>query len=418
MKKKKKSSGSSGGKVMDILRKIGGFFVFLKDKIVDFFCFIKDKVSDLWDKLFGNSDFRFSIRYKILLGFLIPIAFIIVVGIASYSKAKQGMRDKYEKSTLESIKMISSQMDMLSDFMMAEVTRYSTNQSLEKMVIGAYNNSPVDRNKVVKEINYEIQASQLANSFISNIHIITRADLKNISTKSNTIDGFFEEYYDSFEKIDQKGNVTKWIDSHPVLDEKMGLDDKKDAYLFSYQILQSGRYAMVVIDASKESIMDLLEEVDIGEGSILGFVTMNGREAVYRKDDTLVDDGRTVFTGREYFRSLTESGNIDGVAEVEYCGEECLLFYSTCEDTGCVITAMVPLSTVTAQAASIWTLTIILVVIALLVVLSIAIFISANIQKNVKKVSKGLGEVAQGNLTVKVKVSGHDELVDLAGATT
>ena len=416
--KKKKSSKTSGNKVMDILSKIGGFFVFLKDKIVDFFCFLKDKIADLWEKLFGNSDIRFGIRYKILLGFVIPLIFILVVGIASYSKAKQGMRDRYEKSTLEAVRMISAQMNMLSDFMKSEGAQYASNQELSKLTTGAYNNSLYEKTKVSQSINYDVQATQIANSLISNIFIITKKDLKNISTKSSIIDGFFEEYYDSLEKIDQRGNVAKWIDSHPIIDEKMNLNDEEDTYLFSYQQLQSSTYSMVVIDASEQNIRSFLEGVDLGDGSILGFVTMNGREVITRNGDILVNDGRTVFAGRDYYKDMIDSGNSDGIAEIEYCGEGCILFYSACTDNGCAVAAIVPLSTVTAEASSIWRLTIILVLIAFLVVFGIAFLISNNIQKNVKKVSLSLGEVAQGNLNVKVKVNGKDEFNDLAGAAT
>ena len=75
---KKKDAGSFGKKVLN-------FFVFLKDKIVEFFVFLKDKIVDLFDIIIGKRDYRFGIRYKILIGFLIPIVFIIVVGFASYS---------------------------------------------------------------------------------------------------------------------------------------------------------------------------------------------------------------------------------------------------------------------------------------------------------------------------------------------
>ena len=81
---KKKKADSSDGKVLAILKKIGSFFVFLKDKIVEFFVFLKDKIVDLWDVIIGKRDYRFGIRYKILIGFLIPIVFIIVIGLASY----------------------------------------------------------------------------------------------------------------------------------------------------------------------------------------------------------------------------------------------------------------------------------------------------------------------------------------------
>lgn len=415
---KKKKSGSSDGKVMSILRKIGGFFVFLKDKIVDFFVFLKDKVVDIWDAFMGKNGRKFGIRYKILLGFIIPIIFITVGGFASYSKAKQGMRDRYEKSTLETVKMMSAQIDTVTKFIVSDSAKFASNQNLHKLSIGSYNSSLYERTKVFQDISNDVQACQITNSFISNVFIIMKSDMKNISTKSNVIDGFFEEYYESCEKIDKRGNVVKWIDSHPLIDSKMNLDPVYDAYIFSYQQIQSGNAALIVLDVSKQGIQEFLDEVDLGDGSILGFVTMNGHELLSRRGDELEDDGKTVFAGRDYYKTVLTDQADDGVLEVEYEGKDCVLFYSKCEVSGNVITAMVPVSLITAEAASIWWLTIILVILALVVVLAVAFVISSNIQKNVNSVSKGLGEVAEGNLNVKVRVKGHDEFIDLADATT
>ena len=407
---KKKNSGSSDGKILAILKKIGSFFVFLKDKIVDFFVFLKDKIVDIWDAFMGKNGRKFGIRYKILLGFIIPIIFIIVGGFASYSKAKQGMRDRYEKSTLETVKMMSSQMDIVAKFIVSESAKFAADQDLAKLSIGAFQYSLYDRTKVFQDISNNVQATQITNSYISNVYIIQKSDFKNISTKSNVIDGFFEEYYETCEKIDKRGNVVKWIDSHPIIDSRMNLDPEYDAYLFCYQQLQNGNAAIIVMDVSKQGIQEFLDDVDLGDGTVLGFVTMNGRELLSRKGE-FEDDGKTVFAGRDYYKTVLNS-------EVEYNGDDCVLFYSKCEGSGNVITAMVPVSLITLEAASIWWLTIILVIIAMVVVLVIAFVISSNIQKNVNSVSKGLGAVAEGNLTVKVRVDGHDEFVDLADATT
>ena len=415
---KKKNSGSSDNKILFILKKIGSFFVFLKDKIVDFFVFLKDKIVDIWDAFMGKNGRKFGIRYKILLGFIVPIIFITVVGIVSYSKAKTGMRDRYEKSTLEAVKMVSSQLDMLSDFMKSEAIQYSNDQELTKLTNGVYNDKLYERTKVAQDVNSNIQASRSANSLISNIHIITREGIKNISTKSNIIEGFFDEYYASCEIVDKRGNVPRWIDSHPIIDARMGLDDNTDAYLFCYQQLQSGVGAMVVIDVSKQEIQKMLDGINLGDGAILGVVTGNGREVVSRNGDILEDDGNTVFAGREYYRDIVFSGNTSGTVEIEYGGENCIMFYAAGKENGCYVTAMVPFSTVTAEASSIWILTIILVIIAVLAVIGVAFIISINIQKNVESVSRGLGAVAEGNLNVKVRVKGHDEFVDLADATT
>lgn len=416
---KKKNSGSSDNKILFILGKIGSFFIFLKDKLLDFFDFIKDKFSDLFDKLFGKKGYKFGIRYKIILGFVIPIFFIIVVGIASYSRAKQGMRDRYEKSTLETVRMLGSQVDMITRSMHTEVSKYVGLLELNNLSKGVYDSNISEKTRNMRMVKTNILASQKVNDFISNVFIIMKDGNKNITTKGVGIDGFFDEYYESIEKIDGSGTIRNWIDAHPVIDNKLSLSDAVgDSYLFSYQALNPTKDFAVVIDASKEKLQELIDGINLGEGSIVGIVTMNGKEIIHRNGDVLTDDGRPVFAGRDYYRDILSNKGLFGTEEIRYMDNDCILFYSILNETGIVIVGMVPISIVTSEASGIWALTLILVVIALIVVMAVAFMISANIQKNVETVSRGLGAVAQGNLTVKVRVNGHDEFVDLADATT
>ena len=416
---KKKNSGSSDNKILFILRKIGSFFIFLKDKILDFFDFIKDKFSDLFDKLFGKKGYKFGIRYKIILGFVIPIFFIIVVGIASYSRAKQGMRDRYEKSTLETVRMLGSQVDMITRSMHTEVSKYVGLLELNNLSKGVYDSNISEKTRIMRMVKTNILASQKVNDFISNVFVILKDGYKNITTKGVGIDGFFDEYYESIEKINGSGTIRNWIDAHPVIDNRMSLSDAVgDSYLFSYQALNPTKDFAVVIDASKERLQELIDGINLGEGSIVGIVTMNGKEIIHRNGDVLTDDGRPVFAGRDYYRDILSNKGLFGTEEIKYMDNECILFYSILDETGIVIVGMVPISIVTSEASGIWALTLILVVIALIVVMAVAFVISANIQKNVETVSRGLGAVAEGNLNVKVRVKGHDEFVDLADATT
>src|SRR5690554_4008510 len=48
-----------------------------------------------------------SIRFKLVAAFLIPVTFIILLGIISYKKASQGMIENYESNSIVSIEMMS-----------------------------------------------------------------------------------------------------------------------------------------------------------------------------------------------------------------------------------------------------------------------------------------------------------------------
>jgi methyl-accepting chemotaxis protein len=44
-----------------------------------------------------------TIRAKLILSFLIPISFIIMLGFVSFNRAAEGMRSSYENSTEQTI---------------------------------------------------------------------------------------------------------------------------------------------------------------------------------------------------------------------------------------------------------------------------------------------------------------------------
>lgn len=71
----------------------------------------KLKLKDYWgsnDLNMGNRKVKFGILQKLILGFLIPIAFIVLLGVISYSKASEGLVTNYEQATNNTIGMATS----------------------------------------------------------------------------------------------------------------------------------------------------------------------------------------------------------------------------------------------------------------------------------------------------------------------
>ena len=46
-----------------------------------------------------------SIRLQLLIGFLVPICFIVAVGMISYLKASEGLTENYEKSSMTALEL-------------------------------------------------------------------------------------------------------------------------------------------------------------------------------------------------------------------------------------------------------------------------------------------------------------------------
>ncbi len=359
----------------------------------------------------------FGIGNKIALCFVIPLIFMVIIGISAYQKAADGMSGKYQESASETIDMATEYVDVVGEFIAAEGLTYAFDESLGKYFLGMFEDDLVEKASVVNGINSDIMASQAANPFISNIHIITKAGITMFTSKSvETHDGIFEEYKEIV-ALDKR-SIRTWIDTHEMLDTHLKLVEED--YIMAYEILSRSNNAIIVIDIKASAIEEFLSGLDMGTGSIVGFVTEGGREIICENlaegEESKLTEGAPVFFGQEFFDTIDTTESFSGSKEIKYLGENYLFIYSRSEETGATVCALVPTDVITAQAQDIKDLTFKLIMLALVIVLGVGIFTVLGIQNNMKRISKKFGEVAKGDLTVEVTAKGRDEFNNLAGS--
>lgn len=357
----------------------------------------------------------FGLRTKIFACFVVPILFLIFVGLFSYNKAADGMNSTFRESSQQTIRMASDYIDVSNSFISAEALKYAFDSDLGKYLMGLYEVDPVERKAVISSMSSDMRASQVANQFISNIFVVTKEDLEMFSTVgSSGKKGIYTSYNEEMMAISADGkNAPNWIDGHTVLDETFELN--RDDYIMAYQTSPQTGKGYVVIDISSSAIRNFLNGLDMGDGSIMGFVTAGGREIVCENlpegQESVLEEGQSVFYGQDFYQDLEET---EGLKEVSFQGGDYLFLYSKSETTGAAVCALVPMTVVTGQAESIRQITYAVVIVAVIVAALIGLIITAGIQKNMQRISGRLEEVAEGNLTTHVKVKGRDEFNNLA----
>ena len=370
----------------------------------------------------GKSSKLLSIRNKIVVCFLVPIVFMVIIGVSAYQKSAEGLSEKFTDSTLQTMRMATENLNMSCDFIRSEGLKYAYDDDLRKYFLGMFEDNPVDKLNFLTSTKSNLLSVQTSNPFISHMHIIPKKGVNLLSTKlSSGVDGFLDEYKEDVASGEGRRSIPQWIDSHPVLDEKV-TETEKD-YIMAFEMMSQSNNACVVIDIKPSAITDFMEEIDIGDGSIIGFVTPGGRELVVEnveegKESVLPEEGN-VFSGQEYYTAVMDEAVADaGTAEVDFQGEKYLFIYSHSADIGFTTCALVPMRVVTSQATEIRNMTIGLVILACVIVLIVGIFITAGIENNMRRISRKFGDVAKGDLTVTVSAKGHDEFQDLAGSAT
>ena len=360
---------------------------------------------------------RINISIKIFICFLVPILFMIVVGVISFTKAKQGLNDKFAESTQQTLGMAIEYLDVYSDVAKSEGMRNAYDKTYDQYFLGMYKKDIVEQANFNSNTRSGLMAAQSYNSVIGNIHFITNTGIPIITTATNDkFDGIFPEYKEAMLALSEDGRtIPAWVYEHPLIDDLLGA--KQTPYFMSYQVATSNRFGYVVVDVRQEAVESILSSMNFGKDSIFGFVTPTGKELINEYSD---DGGNVyiadapVFSDQEFFTQSNAGEELSGSANVKYNGTNYLYLYNKSEETGIVLCALIPLSTVTGQAESIKAITATLVIIATIIAVLIGTFISLGIQRNMKHLSKKLDAVASGDLTVKVKHYGNDEFRGLA----
>jgi len=344
---------------------------------------------------------RFDIRTKLIISFIIPILFIVSLGIISYSLASKGMIANYENSAVKALDMATQYIKFGLDSVEANALQYVTEDSIKKYVNDFYKLDRTDDENTRTEISRSFSARVTFDEFTQDIHLIDDIDL--VSTATNEYAGFYSELLEAKEEsviFDNRGKTT-WLASHPLIDTKLGLDDTE--YAISLAKVYSAGNACILVDISKDMIKTILARLDLGAGSATGFITNSTKEVMNG------DIKDFEFNKESFYQNSLLSENGNGSEYVKHNGKEYFYMYSKVGNTGSVVCAMVPKASIMKQAKNIKHITFIIVVLACVFAIFIATIITTGIDKTIKQIIKKLKIVAGGDLTIDVRMKRKDE---------
>lgn len=355
--------------------------------------------------------FDMNIKLQLLFGFAIPVIFVILVGVISYNKAEEGMINNYEVSAQNTI---DTQMDYL-DFgfylIRGDVAQIKLDTELQCLVGGMYKNDQPKASTITNQTNSSIVIKKTLNEFINNIYIVPKSDQNiisttKVSTKTNTqAVGFYEEWSKTEEgKGINISQITGWISSHPEMDKLTAYDPEE--YILTFMTPFPNKAAVLVVDINKEKVRETISSIDITDGAIIAFITAEGKEIVVKEENNVTD---IIFFEQDFYKNSLLDEDKAGAQYVTYGGKEYLYIYRISEETGATLAYLVPEEKVTASAAEIKSLTVILVIIASIIAILTGAGISLNISMSMSSIIKRLKRVAEGDLTVQMKTKGNSE---------
>ncbi len=360
----------------------------------------------------GRRKGKIGIGIQILLCFCVPVIFVILVGMKAYESAAQGLREKYETATLETLNMSVKYVELGMEFIESEAFKYANDENIGKYLLGLYeeNGAEADaakRAEVMNDARDMMFNSQVSNAFINNIHIISKENVSLLTTKveysKTDLPGFYQALADAV-KAEYGSNDAMWVDSHAMVDEQLSL--KPEDMILSYLCPNASRTGYVVVDMKKSAVETLLAGINLGEEGIVGMVTGSGRECIPQTQES-------IFTELPCYKESLWAEQPSGFCITEYKGRTCYFLYSRSEDGTYMICGLVPEAVVMKQADRIKDITVLLVVLACAAAALTGILLSWRMGRNMKHIAKNMGKVAEGNLLAQVRVRGRDEFAEL-----
>ena len=354
-----------------------------------------------------------SIKFKLIGAFIIPIALIIILGVASYTTASKAITKSYTQSSQSTITKTADYYNLMFTNVKATATDMVNNSMVQEYYSGVYGSDPITEGNNYATLRANLTSTALGNKAISNIYIFGNygKPLYTATIKDADSAGYIDKIKNSAEgkTIDQKRST--WFSSREVLDAA------DYSVSFARQLLGTSKKAIgyMFFDLDVDYVTEPLSDIDMGSKSIIGLIAPDGGEIVV-SNYMDIQDGQQYFTNQEFFTKLADSEDVSGSSYVKYNGRKQLFIYSKTDD-GFTVCALIPQSVIVSQAQKIRIVTITIVVIAFLIAMVIGGYLAYSFSLTIKKIMDKLELAAGGDLTVHIDVKSKDEFGRLAAST-
>lgn len=344
-----------------------------------------------------------SIKVKLFVAFLVPIALFIITGILIYNKCSNTLIENSETSTYTTLSTLNEYFESGFEAASLIATRLSVNET----VINAYSSGST--NAMINNAKVAVSNESTADYLVAYITIIgdgyDTASSKGVLSK---------EGYTAFinsevgKKVAESEERIIWIGSHPEMDEALGYDTED--YALSGVMPFTNRFnkpaGYIIIDIKTEYVADILTNANLGEDSIVGLVNTDGSET------TSGQDGFTFFD-KDFYQTALEGG-VAGSKDLKYSGDDYSYVYTPVESTGGMVCALVPRDNILAGVKTIQLYLMVAIFICAIFALVLGNLIANNIAKAIVLVNQTLKQTSSGDLTSTLNLNRKDEFKALS----
>ena len=352
-----------------------------------------------------------GIQVKLIGAFMIPVILFVTIGFMIYSKCSTTLNSTYEASANTSVGTLEEYLGLGFENIELMATRLSINSAITSY----YTGSEVKSESMLMDTKVALSNESTADKFID--HIIVCAKSGTACSEKGAIRG---DVYNAFVESEEGKNVeseigmgSMWISSHPAIDEVTGYDSDEYALSLVTVLKNNSNKSVgyIIIDVKTSFIQDILDNAQISDNSIKGFVLEDGSQV-------LSGDSDIKFTDTDFYQEALAGENLQGSKEVSYEGADYLFTYSRIEGTNMLVCAMVPQKEIMAGAQAILRYTLIAVAICAVIAIVVGSVLASGISKAIRKVNRVLKKTSDGDLTGQISMKRKDEFNVLSSSIT
>lgn len=352
-----------------------------------------------------------GIQVKLIGAFMIPVILFVIIGFMIYSKCSTTLNSTYEASANTSVGTLEEYLGLGFENIELMATRLSINSTITSY----YTGSEVKSESMLMDAKVALSNESTADKFID--HIVVCAKSGTACSEKGAIRG---DVYNAFVESEEGKNVeseigmgSMWISSHPAIDEVTGYDSDEYALSLVTVLKNNSNKSVgyIIIDVKTSFIQDILDNAQISDNSIKGFVLEDGSQV-------LSGDSDIKFTDTDFYQEALTGENLQGSKEVSYEGADYLFTYSRIEGTNMLVCAMVPQKEIMAGAQAILRYTLIAVAICAVIAIVVGSVLASGISKAIRKVNRVLKKTSDGDLTGQISMKRKDEFNVLSSSIT
>lgn len=350
-----------------------------------------------------------SIMQTLLVGFLVPVAMMIVLGVVCYNTAASGMVSKYRESAESTILAVGNYCDLICTSVSSKALELIGKGDVADYYERQYKKQDAQAIETLRNAKTLLGNVKATNAYIYSYSIIPGGGAYLTSlTGSMTEDphGDFAASAEGQFLAENKNRRNAWLGHHSYIDSCLNSQEENYAVSFYQRFIRGDSY--LVMDIDMDVVMEMLSQMDFGDGTIRAMVSEDGREIISIQGREEEDVQETYFVGQGFFEASKELGETSS-QDVRVGGKRYVYLSTPVGKTGIMICALIPRSNLMGQANAIRAITIIMVILAAAAALVTGGFISIGISREIKSMTAGISKMADGDLSNSFGTKRKDE---------